>query len=155
MDKKKLAKAKTFFFLNTIILWTISSFYFLFFFLYVLFFLSCRCLLWNRTPAPTSILHFQFSHNPPIIFPTFPGKLIHVSLVKSLLKLDTFEGIYIWPSTQMVTVKTNNPYYHHTSWYLFPSLFFLSLSLVFRSFLSVYIFYIFTIIASISSITKM
>ena len=51
----------------------------------------------------------------------------------------------------MVTVKTNNPYHHHSNLYLFPVLFFsLSVSNLLTLSLPLY-FYIFVIILSISS----
>ena len=51
----------------------------------------------------------------------------------------------------MVTVKTIKFYYHHLNLYVFPSLFFSSLSVILRHFIP---FSIFTIILSISSIAR-
>ena len=51
----------------------------------------------------------------------FPTENNPSPLVKSLMKLDTLDDALPWPSTQMVTVKTNNSCHHHlTSIYFSP-----------------------------------
>ena len=64
-----------------------------------------------------------------------PPRPLHISLflteiklpllVKSLMKLDMLDDTQPWPSAQMITAQTNNPYYNHSSLYLFRSFSFL------------------------------
>ena len=94
------------------------------------FFFARMSLMKRDTPEPLSTSippnHFHF-----LIFLSFSLKLIHLCLVKSLMKPETLDGASPWPSTQMVIVKTNNPYHHLSNRYLFHSLFFPRLSIVF------------------------
>ena len=99
-----------------------------------------------------TVLSFFSKNLFPFISPSFSLKLIHLQLVKSLLKPDTFWyhlASTIYPDGQS---KANH---HHSNLYPFPSLFFSYLSLVFRPFPSLFMFFTFSIRSSVSSIAKM
>ena len=71
--------------------------------------------------------HFSFSEPPP---PPPPISLFLTEtnaslLVKSMMKLDTLDGVQPEPSAQMLTIKTNNPWHHHSNIYLLLSLSFI------------------------------